>query len=108
MLTVVACHCVYHCSGSIPADKIMAATKTQHSWGFVKRLTDRDKSSLAAATTSIKTDTATAKTGGSAGGGGGGGGGGDGPKAARPSVAPRGEITVTCMRSIYILGSMHI
>ncbi|KAG5187645.1 hypothetical protein JKP88DRAFT_353648 [Tribonema minus] len=74
-------------SGAIPEDKVAAAKKTQHSWGFVKRMTDRDKSTLKAATNSIKTDTAITKASA----------GGSTACAAshatnmvRPSVAPRG------------------
>jgi hypothetical protein len=49
-----------HCSESIPDETVAAAKHTQHKWGFMKKLSDKDKDALASTANSVKVTTATA------------------------------------------------
>jgi hypothetical protein len=51
---------VVYCSGSIPDETVAAAKHTQHKWGFMKKLSDKDRDALASTANSVKVTTATA------------------------------------------------
>jgi hypothetical protein len=85
---------VAHCSESIPDETVAAAKHTQHKWGFMKKLSDKDKDALASTANSVKVTTATAADLGSsanAGSTAARAASSSGATSARATIAPRRE-----------------
>jgi hypothetical protein len=83
-----------HCSESIPDETVAAAKHTQHKWGFMKKLSDKDKDALASTANSVKVTTANAADLGSSANAGSTAvraASSSGATSARATVAPRRE-----------------